>query len=279
MSESSLTPIQQQTVLFYEDEITAVVVQSSDNERVVYVPLRPICDYLGLDWSGQRQRINRDPVLADVVSGVVVTPTPLGDNPFANPQEMLCIPLDYLNGWLFGVNANRVKPEAREKVITYQRECYAVLARHFMTVSPAPTPTPATSALMQVREMGLAIARMAEEQMEMESRLNKTEIVAQATAVSVVDLQRRMEGVEAKLSAPDYAVTNAQASQIGQAVRAVGMVYGRQTGRVEYGSVYGELYRKFDVTSYHLVPAAKFGEVMRWLSDWYQSLTNEELPF
>lgn len=92
-----------------DDKITAVVVAQAGGERVVYVLLRSICDYLGLDWSGQRQRKNRDPVLADVVSGVGVTPTPLGDNPFANPQEMLCISLDYLNGRLFSVNANRVK--------------------------------------------------------------------------------------------------------------------------------------------------------------------------
>jgi len=72
MSEVRLIPIQQKTALFYDDAITAVVVQSGD-ERVVYVPLRPICDYL--DWSAQTRRINRDAVLSDevvkrLVSGV-----------------------------------------------------------------------------------------------------------------------------------------------------------------------------------------------------------------
>jgi hypothetical protein len=99
MSESSLIPIKQQTVLFYEDEITAVVVQSS-NERVVYVPLRPICDYLGLDWSAQLQRINRDPVLSEATQGVVITTTPSSDGRGGGPQEMTCLPLDYLNGWV-----------------------------------------------------------------------------------------------------------------------------------------------------------------------------------
>jgi hypothetical protein len=44
---------------------------------------------------------------------------------------MLCLPLKYLDGWLFGVNANRVKPELRGRVIQYQRECYDILARAF----------------------------------------------------------------------------------------------------------------------------------------------------
>jgi hypothetical protein len=266
MSESSLTPIQQQTVLFYEDEITAVVVQSG-SERVVYVPLRPICDYLGLDWSAQRQRISRDPVLSEVTQGVVITTTPSPGGRGGGPQEAVCLPLDYLNGWLFGVSASRVKDEIREKLLAYQRDCYRVLSRHFM----AP-PTSPSSALMQVREMGLAIVRMAEEQMEFDRRLTGTE-----TAVSVLD--ERLHVLEAKLSPPDHAVTNEQASQISQAVKAVGLAYGKQTGRNEFGAVYGELYRKFQVTSYKLIPAVKFEAVMRWLSDWYQSLTNEALPF
>ncbi len=42
-------PIEQKTAVFYDDKITAVVVAQADGERVVYVQLRPICDYLGLD--------------------------------------------------------------------------------------------------------------------------------------------------------------------------------------------------------------------------------------
>jgi hypothetical protein len=273
MSEGRLIPIQQKTVLFYDDEITAVVVKSG-KQQTIYVPLRPLCDYLGLNWSGQQQRIDRDPVLSEV-KGVCVIHTPSTSSRGGGPQEMICLPLDYLNGWLFGINANRVKEDVREKLITYQRECYRVLADHFVDSTPATT----SSTLAQVEAMGLAIATLAREQMEIEARLGKTEIVSQATAITVVDLQQRIEGIEMKLAPPAHAVTDAQASQISQAVKAVGLAYGKQTGRVEFGAVYGELYRKFEVTSYKLIPAAKFEGVMMWLSDWYQSLTNEELPF
>ncbi len=47
-------------------------------------------------------------------------------------QSMLCLPLDMLNGWLFGINADCVKPEIRETVLRYQRECYRVLADAFL---------------------------------------------------------------------------------------------------------------------------------------------------
>tara|TARA_R110002020_G_scaffold95937_10_gene230133 strand:+ start:10106 stop:10516 length:411 start_codon:yes stop_codon:yes gene_type:complete len=48
-------------------------------------------------------------------------------------QETLCLPLDLVNGWLFTIQSERIKDEAvREKVITYQRECYRVLNEHFV---------------------------------------------------------------------------------------------------------------------------------------------------
>ena len=59
----SLQPLEQRTILFYEDEITAVLVEQ-EGRQVVYVPIRPICDFMGLNWSGQRQRIERDASLA-----------------------------------------------------------------------------------------------------------------------------------------------------------------------------------------------------------------------
>jgi hypothetical protein len=47
-------------------------------------------------------------------------------------QEMLMLPVNFLNGWLFGIDSNRVKPEIRERLVEYQTECFEVLANHFM---------------------------------------------------------------------------------------------------------------------------------------------------
>lgn len=50
---------------------------SENNENgVFYVPLRPLISALGLDWSSQRKRINRDAILKEEVKGVVITTTP-----------------------------------------------------------------------------------------------------------------------------------------------------------------------------------------------------------
>jgi hypothetical protein len=141
--------------------------------------------------------VNRDAVLSQEIKGVRVTRTP--DSNEVRPggsQIMLCLPLDFLNGWLFGVNANRVKPELRERVIQYQRECYRILAQAFQTDDQEveeQSPAASFATLQQIREMGLSIARMAEQQIEIEQRLN-TRLDRAANIVSGIN--RRLSVVE-----------------------------------------------------------------------------------
>jgi GNAT superfamily N-acetyltransferase len=46
---------------------------------------------------------------------------------------MTCLPLENLNGWLFSIQAARVKPEFRERLRTYQKECFQVLDAYWRT--------------------------------------------------------------------------------------------------------------------------------------------------
>lgn len=89
------------------------------------VALKPIVENMGIDWVSQHKRIQRHPVL----NSTMVMMTTVAED--GKKREMTCLPLDMLNGWLFGIDANRVKPEIKDKVIAYQRECFKVLADHF----------------------------------------------------------------------------------------------------------------------------------------------------
>jgi hypothetical protein len=131
---------------------------------------------------------------------------------------------------------------------------------------------------MQVRELGRAIMQMAEEQMEFDRRLTSTEGRVDLAAVVVADLRKRVTTVEQKLS-PGKAVTDDQASQISQAVKAVALALGKQSGRNEFGAVYGELYRKFGITSYKMLPSRQFEAAMKFLTNWYEDVTGVESPF
>lgn len=92
------------------------------------IALKPIAEALGLEWPRQTRIISEDAVLSSVIAKMATTGAD------GKQYEMLCLPLDYLNGWLFKINANRYKGERRDLIIRYQKECYRVLAQHFLPV-------------------------------------------------------------------------------------------------------------------------------------------------
>lgn len=91
----------------------------------IYVAIKPICEALGVDANGQNQRIKRDEILSQLRVQVHAT----GRD--SKQYKMDCLPLKYTFGWIFTIDENQVKEEAREKLIEYKHECYEVLYDHF----------------------------------------------------------------------------------------------------------------------------------------------------
>ncbi|AGQ37903.1 TPA: phage antirepressor N-terminal domain-containing protein [Mannheimia haemolytica] len=91
-----------------------------------YVPMKQVAENIGLVWHAQFERLQRNEVLSQGIR-VIRIPSNGGE------QEAVCLPLHYLNGWLFGVNPSRVNPEIKEKLIRYQTECYEVLWDYWTT--------------------------------------------------------------------------------------------------------------------------------------------------
>ena len=118
------------TISFHDQSIIAI-----EHEGKHFVALRPIVENIGLDWAAQYSRIKRHPVMSATV--VMMTTQMPGDD---QRREVFCLPLSMLNGWLFGVDVNRVREEIRPKLIRYQTECFDVLYRHFMPKEHQPTP-------------------------------------------------------------------------------------------------------------------------------------------
>jgi hypothetical protein len=94
----------------------------------------------------------------------------------------------------------------------------------------------------------------------------------------IADHEQRLETIEAQLGDTGRNVTPDQASQVSQAVKTVALALGKKSGRNEFGAVYGELYRKFGITGYKMLPARRFDEAMKFLTDWHEDLTGT-LPF
>ncbi len=104
--------------------VNNVDILSTSDEQLVAI--RPICEALGIDWSSQKQRIERDEILG---STMVMITTVAADG---KEREMCAIPFCYVFGWLFSIDTSKVNENVKASVLEYKLECYKALFTHFM---------------------------------------------------------------------------------------------------------------------------------------------------
>jgi len=109
------------TTLARVNKVNILLIENGDK----YVPVKPICDALGIAHQAQIEKIKNDEILSSVVTLRVTTGAD------KKQYEMVCIPYRFVFGWLFSINPKNVAPEARESVLKYKLECYNVLYNHF----------------------------------------------------------------------------------------------------------------------------------------------------
>ncbi|VVS93749.1 phage antirepressor N-terminal domain-containing protein [Desulfoluna spongiiphila] len=88
-------------------------------DELDWVPLKPLCEGLGLNWAGERSRLKHDPKLTCRFLPM--------DGSDGRAREFLCLPLYQLSGWLLSVNADRVSENVRETVRAFQKESLEAL--------------------------------------------------------------------------------------------------------------------------------------------------------
>jgi hypothetical protein len=195
---------------------------------------------------------------------------------------MICLPLDFVSGFLFGINPSRVKEEIKEKLIQYQLECYRVLNEAFQEgrltaeVPFSELLNTADPDVVQAYQIAQAVVKLARNQILMEARLSGRLDVQQ---MQLDDHGQRLELIEATLGDAERYISEKQATDINQAIRSIALVLSKKSGRNEYGACWGEFYRKFGVSKYRHLPAGRYDEAMKWLTEWYSSLTDEDVPF
>ncbi|MEM7113578.1 MAG: phage antirepressor N-terminal domain-containing protein [Chloroflexota bacterium] len=256
--------IEQKEIDFYGDEVTAVRLEDGQ----VYASLRHMCNALELNARGQRQRVDRTDILAEGLM-VCITHTIKG----ARPTTVLRADLVPL--WLAGVATKRLAPDKRDKLIRFQREASKVLWEAFQDGRLTTTDeidmdalADAGNASAQAYVMARAIMRLSYQQVAMEQQL-------QAYQQHTDGRLDALETAVTQLTAPERHITDAQASQLSQAVKTVAMILSKQTRRNEYGGVYGELYRRYNITSYKSLPNTQFSDAMTWLNEWREMLETE----
>ena len=270
---SDLIPVEQKEVDFYGDGLTAV--RASDGE--IYVSIRHMCDALDLNVQAQTRRIKRHTIMADGFM-VAKMATIKGDRP-ANWIRVDLVPL-----WLAGLSTKSVTDESlRERLERYQRKAANVLWRAFREGSLTTNSDGNTDFETQLKtadpnaveayNTALAIMKLAKSHIMLEGRIDSHERQLRFHETRLEDVEEafeRLEDVEGALGllGDDPVISEAQASQISQAVKAVAVTLAKRSGRNEFGGVYGQLYRRYSISGYKMLPARQFRDAMEWLAEW-----------
>jgi hypothetical protein len=260
----------QKTVLFYGDELIAVQAEDTGN---IFVPLSRLCDNLGIDRRRQAQRVRDHEVLS---RGLVA----LSIETSGGAQEAQCLRLDLIPLWLAGVNANKVAPDVKAKLVQYQAEAASVLwaaFRHDIVPATEEQVEPRSRSGAEIAlDIATAIQHLARQQLEIERSLDgmhgRMDGMARFLRDFADSTDRRLSALEIQLS-PQSTISEEQAAELALAVKAVGHALAERGTKPGYSQVYGELYRRYGIASYKNLPQGKFDEVVRWLQSWHAELT------
>ena len=96
-------------------------IQSTTKDGVELIPIKPICLALNLDYKTQYDKVKEDEILSQLWG---LAPITARDN---KTYEMVCLPLEFIFGWLFSIGG-----QANETFRKYKLECYRVLYEHFI---------------------------------------------------------------------------------------------------------------------------------------------------
>jgi len=239
------------------------------SDRRLYVPLRLVCQALAVDFTGQRQRILRDPAISDALVVLKIANYPYGADQF-RPSDVGCLRLDRLPYWLGTIDANRIAHKAkRETVIRFKREFADVAWAAFRSeILPADVAAELDASLPNDAQ---AYHKAMDEAAAMRRGLDEF-------GRRMNGIEQRVTGLEARLEGTDF-INQAQAKQYLDIVGILGELLDKKgKGRGGYAKVHAEVKKVFQVPAYSLIPEARFPDVVKFLSQWHQRLMRPGTP-
>lgn len=91
-------------------------VQAVSYEGEIYIPLKPICEILGVSHTSQVEKIQTHPIFSD---GAIIRPNII--DAAGKKRSMIVLNKRYLYPWLFSINPKNVKEEIREDLMNLLR--------------------------------------------------------------------------------------------------------------------------------------------------------------
>ena len=256
----ALTPPRHELIEFHGDQLIAVVLEGDG----VAIPLRLLCERIGLDTDAQAERLRNHAVLA---AGLRVVNVEIG----GRIRSVMAIIHTKLPFWLATISPEQVNDETRPKLIQYQTELADILAHLFYGELAAPAPLssdPAIAALQQQFYAALSEMRRIREAIIDEQ---------QRTHAVVADTQQRLTSLteivsELRTLLP---VSPKQAEYIQRAIKRLATRLHkrrqasdagyRQTEDNLYQLLFGQFKVEMGIPRYDALPIDKYDSAIAWI--------------
>lgn len=231
------------------------------DQRILIIPLRQLCDALGLTFSNQLQRVKRDVVLAKHLHMVRTTVLRVSDG-VSSEQEIACLAYRRLDYWMGTIDHMRVKPEHRERLIRFKEEMADALHAYFRTQRLPED---------MLAELDAALPPEQRKYHELMDQAASLQGQVGEHGTRLGGLESRVSELEARLVGTDF-ISGPEARQYLDAVGVLGDLLKEKKAQKAspYAVIHNEVKKKFKVPSYQLIPQKEFGEVMDFLAKWWQ---------
>lgn len=208
---------------------------------VVYLAVKPICEHIGFSWQGQSEklasdsRFNCQDILVVAEDG--------------KKRKMTCLPQHQLLGWLYTINANRVKPEARDLLLAYQTETTDAINNYWVdgvAVNPRMQQIPTDP--MEILELSFIAMK------QQGQRIQVLEEVQQQTTEKFEEIDNRFDNLP---------INSKQTKAIQSAVEHLVRLMGGESRH--YRRVWGSFKDHFGLASYRDLPRNQYEEALEFL--------------
>jgi len=256
-----------QEVRFDGDTLIAVVIEGDG----VAVPVRNVCDALGLDLDVQSAQLRKHPVLSQ---GLRVVNVPMG----GRVRSVMAIVHKWIPFWLATISPDLVNEATRPKLVRYQVEvAYVLAALYGSELAPAPlSGDPAVVALQQQLQAVLREARIAREaylasqqqiqqlqetQEATDTRLRAHEVQTAAQFQEQGDLINDLTGRIDQL----LTISAAQQQVIKDAILRISVRYQQRYRKDIFARLFSEFCNDLGTPRYSALPATKYDAALAWI--------------
>lgn len=258
MKELPQRPVRIEQLQFVEDHLVAAVL---DGEGVA-IPIRVVCDALGLDTEAQSQRLRDHDVLSQ---GLRIVRVPLNNR----IRSVVAILHTHIAFWLASITPNLVAEAVRPKLIRYQEELVVVLnALYGPNLEAVPTAAFESGTVPDlVAPMELATTRR--ELVTLRAALLDLIQAQRQTTEQMALLSERVDGVadlvdELRTIAK---IHPAQAEYLQRAIKRLALRVQQKTRseRNMYELLFGQFKISMGIPRYDALPIQQYDRAIQWL--------------